>query len=102
MSGVRDVLKTVEQRNPGEPEFLQAVREILETLDPVLARHPEYEKAGILDRLVEPERQLIFECPGRTIRGVRESTGGFVMNSTVPLALTKEACASIRACARAS
>ncbi|MBL3698872.1 NADP-specific glutamate dehydrogenase [Leucobacter luti] len=53
----------VERRSAGEPEFLQAVREVLETLEPVLAEHPEFIEAGILDRLVEPERQYIFRVP---------------------------------------
>ncbi len=57
------VLEAVECRNQGEPEFLQAVREVLETLAPVLDEHPEYIEHGILERLVEPERQLLFRVP---------------------------------------
>ncbi|GAB2567597.1 NADP-specific glutamate dehydrogenase [Leucobacter ruminantium] len=60
---LRAVADTVEHRSTGEPEFLQAVREVLDTLTPVLAEHPEYIEAGILDRIVEPERQLIFRVP---------------------------------------
>ncbi len=60
MSYVNDVLQTVLQKNPGEPEFHQAVTEVLQTLEPVLARHPEYEAAGILERLTEPDRAIRF------------------------------------------
>ncbi|MCY7571094.1 NADP-specific glutamate dehydrogenase [Bacillus pumilus] len=57
------VLEEVEKRNPGEEEFQQAVREILESLVPVFAKHPEYEKQGILERLIEPERLVVFRVP---------------------------------------
>lgn len=60
---LKAVAETVGRRNTAEPEFLQAVQEVLETLEPVLAEHPEYIEAGILERLVEPERQLIFRVP---------------------------------------
>ena len=60
---LRDVSEVVARRSPGEPEFLQAVREVLESLEPVLAEHPEFIEAGILERLVEPERQFIFRVP---------------------------------------
>ena len=46
------------KRNPEQKEFLQAVEEVLESLEPVVAAHPEYEKAGLIERLVEPERRL--------------------------------------------
>ncbi|WP_210494719.1 NADP-specific glutamate dehydrogenase [Patulibacter sp. SYSU D01012] len=58
-----ELVRAVEDRNPGEPEFHQAVREVLAPLGPVLERHPEYVKARILERLVEPERQVIFRVP---------------------------------------
>ena len=51
------------QRNPGEQEFLQAVREVLESLEPVVAANPQLEQYGILERLIEPERQIIFRVP---------------------------------------
>ncbi|WP_251445412.1 NADP-specific glutamate dehydrogenase [Microbacterium sp. USTB-Y] len=49
--------------NPNEPEFHQAVHEVLHSIGPVLERHPEYVDAGVLERLVEPERQVIFRVP---------------------------------------
>ncbi|NLO83574.1 MAG: NADP-specific glutamate dehydrogenase [Clostridiales bacterium] len=63
MSYIRDIIEQVIERNPGEPEFHQAVTEVLESLQVVIDRHPEYMKAGILERLVEPERQIIFRVP---------------------------------------
>lgn len=63
MSYVSEVYAKVVERNPNEPEFLQAVKEVLESLEPVFERHPEYQKAGILERIVEPERQIIFRVP---------------------------------------
>ena len=57
------VLETVERRSQGEPEFMQAVREVLDTLAPVLDEHPEFVEGGILERLVEPERQIVFRVP---------------------------------------
>ncbi len=63
MSYVQEVLTQLQARNPGEPEFLQAAREVLETLEPVVARHKKYEAGRILERIVEPERQIIFRVP---------------------------------------
>ncbi|RZT64366.1 glutamate dehydrogenase (NADP+) [Microcella alkaliphila] len=57
------VFDAVIARNPGEPEFHQAVKEVFETLAPVVRKHPEYMDAAIMERLVEPERQLIFRVP---------------------------------------
>ncbi|HBQ63768.1 MAG TPA: NADP-specific glutamate dehydrogenase, partial [Clostridiales bacterium] len=48
------IMDKVIQRNPAEPEFHQAVREVLESLEPVVERHPEFVDAGIIDRIVEP------------------------------------------------
>ncbi|MGE5372132.1 MAG: NADP-specific glutamate dehydrogenase [Solirubrobacterales bacterium] len=63
MSYTQDVLAKVIARNPNEPEFHQAVQEVLESLEPVFERNPEFQAAGILERLVEPERQIIFRVP---------------------------------------
>ncbi|WP_298735401.1 NADP-specific glutamate dehydrogenase [uncultured Subdoligranulum sp.] len=51
------------QRNPEQKEFLQAAEEVLESLEPVIAAHPEYEKAGLIERMVEPERVVMFRVP---------------------------------------
>ncbi len=60
---IASVLETVKKRNPGEAEFHQAVEEVLETLKPVLEAHPEYQAAGLIERLVEPERIIKFRVP---------------------------------------
>ncbi len=57
------VLEQVRKTHAGQPEYLQAVQEVLEALGPVLAKHPEYEEAAILERIVEPERVIIFRVP---------------------------------------
>jgi len=57
------VYNQVKQRNPSEPEFLQAIHEVLISLKPYLDEHPECEKLGVLERFVEPERQIIFRVP---------------------------------------
>ena len=60
---IESVLATVKKRNPGEAEFYQAVSEVLDTLRPVLEAHPEYQKAGLIERLVEPEKIIKFRVP---------------------------------------
>ncbi len=60
MEILKSVLEKVIARNPNEPEFHQAVTEVLESLEPVAKRHPEWVEAGIFDRIVEPERQVMF------------------------------------------
>jgi glutamate dehydrogenase (NADP+) len=63
------VFAQVVARNPGEVEFHQAVREVLESLGPVLAKHPEFAEKKILERICEPERQIIFRVPWQDDRG---------------------------------
>ena len=63
MTYVEQVLENLKKRNPNEPEFHQAATEILTTLAPVVEAHPEYEKAGLLERFVEPERVILFRVP---------------------------------------
>ena len=60
---VSSVIETVKKRNRGEDEFLQAVEEVLQSLAPVLKKYPEFVEANILERIVEPERQIIFRVP---------------------------------------
>lgn len=63
MSYVQEILERVKERNHGETEFHQAVEEVLLSLVPVIEKHPEFAKVGILERIVEPERQIIFRVP---------------------------------------
>lgn len=79
------ILALVKTKNPNEPEFHQAVQEVLETIEPVLERHPEYEKAKILERMVEPERVIIFRVPWMDDRGEIHVNRGYriEMNSAL-------------------
>ena len=77
MSYVQEVFETVSKRNSGEVEFLQAVKEVLDSLDPVLVRHPEYEEARILERLTEPERQIMFRVPWQDDKNRIQVNRGF-------------------------
>jgi glutamate dehydrogenase (NADP+) len=77
-SYVEKVLKEVKEKNHNEPEFLQAVEEVLTSLEPVVEEHPNFEKIALLERMVEPERLITFRVPyvndeGKTIvhRGYR-------------------------------
>ena len=63
MTYIERVMQTVIDRNPGEAEFHQAAREVLNSLAPVIERHPEYEKNAILERLIEPDRMITFRVP---------------------------------------
>ena len=60
MKILQQVLEDCKKRNPNEPEFHQAVTEVLDSLEPVAEKHPEWVAAGIFDRIVEPERQIMF------------------------------------------
>ncbi len=77
MSYVDNVLENVIKRNPGEKEFHQAVKEVLETLAPVVDANPAYQKAGLLERIVEPERQVMFRVPWVDDNGVVQVNRGF-------------------------
>lgn len=65
MSYTQKVLDELKARYPEQPEFIQAATEILGTIQPALDAHPEYEEAALLERLVEPERIVMFRVPGR-------------------------------------
>jgi glutamate dehydrogenase (NADP+) len=64
MTYAKEIMEIVERRNPGEPEFLQAVQEVLDSIEPVLAKHEqEYRDEKILERIIEPERAISFRVP---------------------------------------
>ena len=77
MNYIQDVMDRVERRNAGEPEFLQAVREVLESLEPVMGRHRRYQDARILERMVEPERQIMFRVPWQDDAGKVQVNRGY-------------------------
>ncbi len=76
-SYVDQVFEGVRKRNTGEPEFLQAVGEVLRSITPVLERHPEYVESRILERLVEPERVVMFRVPWQDDEGQVQVNRGF-------------------------
>ncbi len=71
------VLETVKKRNPGEPEFIQAVTEVLETLEPVVEQRPDFVESGLIERMVEPERQIVFRVPWVDDNGKPQVNRGF-------------------------
>lgn len=77
MPYVKRIMESVVQRNPGEPEFHQAVGEVLESLRPVFKKHPKYEKHRVLERIVEPERVIIFRVPWADDQGNLHINRGF-------------------------
>jgi glutamate dehydrogenase (NADP+) len=82
---IEEVMITVKAKNPAEPEFHQAVREVFDSLRLVLAKHPEYQSNRILDRIVEPERVLMFRVPWLDDQGGVHVNRGFriEMNSAI-------------------
>jgi glutamate dehydrogenase (NADP+) len=82
---IDDVMISVKAKNPAEPEFHQAVREVFDSLRLVLAKHPEYQSNRILDRVVEPERVLMFRVPWVDDQGAVQVNRGFriEMNSAI-------------------
>ena len=74
---LNSVLETVKKRNAGEPEFIQAVTEVLESIQPVVEQRPDLVEAGVIDRLVEPERQIIFRVPWVDDNGKTQVNRGF-------------------------
>lgn len=77
MQVLQNVMNQVIDKNPHEPEFHQAVKEVLLSLEPVAQRHPEWVKAKIFEQIVEPERQIIFRVPWMDDNGVIHINRGF-------------------------
>ena len=74
---VEDFLNNVEQKNPHQSEFHQAVREVAESLWPFLESNPHYLDSAVFDRIVEPERVIMFRVPWRNDRGEVEVNRGY-------------------------
>jgi len=74
---VAPIYQEVLRRNPGETEFHQAVREVLECLGPVLVKHPEFSHHSIIERICEPERQIIFRVPWQDDKNQVQINRGF-------------------------
>jgi glutamate dehydrogenase (NADP+) len=82
---ISSLMAEVKAKNPAEPEFHQAVEEVAESLSLVLDRHPEYRKAKILERCIEPERVILFRVPWQDDQGIVQINRGFrvEMNSAI-------------------
>src|SRR5215813_11051872 len=82
---VSSLMADVRAKNPAEPEFHQAVQEVAESLSLVLDRHPEYRAARIVERIIEPERVLMFRVPWMDDQGKVQINRGFriEMNSAI-------------------
>ncbi|OPY79346.1 MAG: NAD(P)-specific glutamate dehydrogenase [Syntrophorhabdus sp. PtaU1.Bin153] len=77
MSVVSEVIERVKRRDPGETEFHQAVKEVMESLECTVDKHPEFVKARIYDRIVEPDRMMVFRVPWVDDRGDIQVNRGF-------------------------
>jgi glutamate dehydrogenase (NADP+) len=77
VSYVSELMERVLKRNPSEPEFHQAVKEVLDSLQPVIDQHPNLVESGIIERLVEPERQIMFRVPWVDDHGEVQVNRGF-------------------------
>ena len=77
MSYVDNVIEQVKAKNAEQPEFIQAVTEVLQSLEPVIEAHPEYEQAALLERIVEPERVIMFRVPWVDDNGKIQVNRGF-------------------------
>ena len=82
---MNSIMETIKARNPGEKEFHQAVEEVLESVQPVLDRNPQYCKEAVFERIVEPERIIIFRVPWMDDQGQVQVNRGFrvQMNSAI-------------------
>jgi len=77
MSVIQDVIAYVQEKDAGQPEFHQAVKEVLTTLEPTVAKHPEYVKAKIYQRIVVPDRVIMFRVPWMDDKGEVQVNRGF-------------------------
>ncbi|MFR5262644.1 MAG: NADP-specific glutamate dehydrogenase [Christensenellales bacterium] len=82
---IKETIELCKKKNPGEPEFHQTIEEVLTTLSPVIEKHPEYEKNGLLERLTEPERGISFRVPWVDDKGKVQVNRGyrFEFNSAI-------------------
>ena len=85
MSIAKEIIEKVKAKDPGQPEFLQAVTEVVESLTLVLDKHPEYRSSKIVERIIEPERVLMFRVPWMDDQGEVHVNRGFriEMNSAI-------------------
>ena len=93
---VDDFMAQVARRDPSQPEFHQAVREVVESIEPVIMRHAEFRGPKILERVVEPERVVSFRVPRIDDNGDTQVNRGYRVDSTAQSARTRADFASTR------
>jgi glutamate dehydrogenase (NADP+) len=89
-----DILETIASRDPWEREFYQAVKEVVESVKPVLDRHPHYPESSVLDRITEPERVVTFRVPWMDDRGKVRTHRGYLVEMNSAIGPFKGGCAS--------
>ena len=72
-----EIIKSLELKHPGEPEYIQAVREVLMSIEDIYNQHPEFEKAKIIERLVEPDRMITFRVTWVDDKGEVQTNTGY-------------------------
>lgn len=77
MSYLKEVIEKTKEKNPSQPEFIQAVEEVLFSLEPTVERHPEFVEAAIYERIIEPDRQIMFRVPWVDDSGKVQVNRGF-------------------------
>jgi glutamate dehydrogenase (NADP+) len=95
-AAIDQFMSGVESRNPNEPEFLQAVREVASTLLPFIEENPRYAKARILERLTEPDRIFSFRVAWQNDKGDVQINRGYRVQFTTRSARTRAGCGSTR------
>ena len=93
MSYSEKIIAELEKRYADQPEFIQAAREVLTTIQPALDAHPEYERVSLLERLVEPERIIMFRVPWVDDAGKVQVNRGIVLSSIQQLDRIRAGCA---------
>lgn len=87
---ISQIMSSLEAKHPGESEYLQAVKEVLLSIENVYNQHPEFEKAKIIERLVEPDRILHSVLHGLMIKAKYKPTWAIAYSSITPLARIRE------------
>lgn len=93
-SYVQKVIRSVKKSNPHQPEFIQALEEVLHSLEPLFLKDPKYQQNGILERIVEPERQIMFRVAWTDDKGRVQVNRGYRVQFNSALAPTRAASAS--------
>lgn len=102
MSYIHKTICELVASSPAQAEFYQAVEEVLESLEPLLESEPRYRASGIIERLVEPERQIMFRVPWVDDQGQVKVNKGYRVEFNSALGPYKEGCVSILRSMRAS